>query len=199
MVATPVSICNLALGARLGQVRISALSDSTEEARWSNEFYAIARDFVTADALWGHARCVASLTELSDNDLEDDYTYAYQRPSDCLRVVYLLPEMGRFDQRSVMRTKRIGSTIYSDEPNARLYYIKQVTETSTYSPAFVQALAWYLAHLLANPLLKSPQLMADMLNGYAVAKANAIATDEAEEILAFDADEQMPDWLAARG
>ncbi len=42
------------------------------EARWANEFYGHARDYVTEAGLWRHAKKTLTLEE-GVNDREDDY------------------------------------------------------------------------------------------------------------------------------
>jgi hypothetical protein len=197
--SSETAICNIALAARLGQSRIPNLQDTSKEARLCNEFYEHARDFTTQAALWGHARTVATLDENADNDLEDDFAYSYAYPSDCLRIVYLLPETGKaFDRANAVRSKRVGDNIYSDEQNARAYYIRQLTDASKFSPAFVDAISWYLASLLVQPLRLENQLTITMLQGFGTSLARAVALDEAEEIFQQTADEAQAEWHRAR-
>lgn len=197
MVSSVTQICNLAL-AHLGRDRLENVSsDDGETARWCNELYVPAREFVTADALWRHAKKIAVLAE-ADNDREDDWIYAYQRPSDCLRFWYMLPETGRFWRPDAIPYETFADIIYSDELAARGLYIRSVEDTAKFTPSFVNALSWYLAHLLASPLKMSEETMANMLQGYASAKANAIATDSAEQLYVPTADEVAADWIAYR-
>jgi hypothetical protein len=198
--ASVTQICNLALGARLaGQRRITTITDQTAEARWCNEFYEHARDVVTAEAIWRHARNVAALNENVTNDLEDDWQYSYERPSDCLRLVYLLPERGWFEPQSPIKHIGIGDNIYTDESGARIFYIKQETDASKFGPHFVAALSWYLAHLLVQPLEKSDAYLRTTIEGYAAAVRRAISMNEAEEIVQLTAEQGQPDWMLARG
>lgn len=199
MGSSVTEICNLALGARLGgQRRIASISEETTEARWCNAFYEHARDIVTADALWRHARTVAALSENATNALEDDWGYSYERPSNCLRLAYILPATGWFDRRSPIRHIGVGDDIYTDEPDARALYVKQQTDATTFGPHFTAAVSWYLAHLLVQPLEKSREYLKTTMDGYTLAVARAMQMDEAEEIVQFTADEAQPDWMQGR-
>lgn len=195
--ASVTDICNLSLSARLGQTRIANTSENSPEARASLMFYPIARSFVTADAVWRHSKKLATLAEAT-NDREDDWAYAYERPSDCLRMRFLLPSNGRISQQDAVPCETFADLIYSDEPDARIFYQFDQTDTTKFSPSFINALSWYLAHLLVQPLKLDNKMMADMLAGYDKARANAVATDAAEDIYSPQLDTALPDWMKAR-
>lgn len=46
------------------------------------------------------------------------------------------------------------NVILTDQPDASARFIKRVIDTTRFSPLFVDALGWYLASMLAGPLLK---------------------------------------------
>lgn len=197
MVTSSTSIANLAL-ARLGQTRITSISDTTlKEAVWSNELYPTARDYVTEAYLWRHAKTVATLVETT-NDRSDDFAYAYTRPSACLSFRYLMASTGGFDPQDPIRFECNGTKIYSDEPDARGVYTAQTTDVTTYPPSFVDAVSFYLAHLLVGPLRLENKLLTDMMQAYKNAVSYAIAIGAIEQVYIKDADEAAPDWIAGR-
>lgn len=195
--ASVTDICNLALRARLGQDRITGINADSAEARACLDVYGLARSFVTADAVWRHSKKLITLAE-ADNDRADDWAYAYERPSECLRLRFLLPSSGRIQMRDQVPCETFADLIYSDEPSARAFYQIDVQDTTKFTPSFVNALGWYLAHLLVQPLKLDTKMMGEMLNGYQIAKSNAIQADAAEDIYTPELDAALPDWMAAR-
>ena len=196
MAASSTQISNLALG-KLGQARIESMSEQSAEARWCNEFYSQALDFVSTDAPWRHNETIVTMEELT-NDRSDDWGYKYNRPSDCLKVRYLLARTGAFDPQNPVRYITAGSGIYSDEPTARLVYSQQQTDTTTFPAGFTDALAHYLSHLICQPLTQSDDKTEKALAKYYRAKAIAIQNESSEMSWIKTADEGMADWHAGR-
>ena len=203
MASSETQIANLAL-AKLGQRRLDDISsDDGAEARWCLELYPTARDYVTEEVMPRHAKVTASLSQLSTNDRQNEYLYAYQRPSNALCILYLMASQTPYDPQYVIRFEcetdsSDNEVIYSDEPNARVVYIKQVTDVTRFKPSFTEAIAWYLAHLLVNPLRQDKALFADMLNGYERAKPKAVAAHAHEQYIVRDASEAQADWHTYR-
>lgn len=197
MASSSTQIANLALG-KISGYRIEALTDTDDEAaRKCNEFYGQARDFVTEAGVWRHAKKTLQLEETT-NDRPDDYDYAYVRPSDCLKLWYLLPYNAGFDPIWPVRFETEGDVIYSDENLARGVYVRQVTDVTKYPPSFTDAIAWYLAHLLVTPLRLENSLIGTTLSGYTQALNHAVAMGAFEQLIIRDAHESMPDWQRGR-
>lgn len=198
MASSTTQIANLALS-RLGQSRIASMEEASTEARWASELYPTARDYVTEEpsVLWRHAKRTVTL-ESATNDRSSDYAYAYARPSDCLSFRYILPVYGAFDPRYPIRFECEGDVIYTDEGTARGVYAKQVTDVSLFVPSFTDAVAWYLAHLLVQPLRQENRLLEMMLGGYGRAISHAVVCGAAEQSFIKTADEASPDWITGR-
>lgn len=199
MASSTTQIANLAL-AHIGQSRIESMSETSAEARWANELYPHARDYATEQPgiLWRHAKRTLTLEETT-NDRDDDFEYAYVRPSDCYSFRYILAETGAFDPRYPIRFECEGDVIYTDEATARGVYLRQITDVTKFVPSFVEAVAWYLAHLLVQPLRQENRLLDTTLGGYQRALAHAIACGAAEQSSYIPtADEAMPDWQRGR-
>jgi len=197
MVASSTQIANLAL-ARIGQERIENIaSDDSAAARWANTFYGIARDYVTELTLWRHAKRTATLAETT-NTRENDYDYAYTRPSDCLSFRYVLPAYGAFNPQDPIRFESEGEVIFTSEYQARGVYVVQETDVTKFPPSFTDAVAWYLAHLLVTPLRQSADFLQLTTQGFERAVSAAIARGEAEQLWILSADEAQPDWLRGR-
>lgn len=199
MASSTTQIANLAL-VRLGQFRLTNISsDDGAEARWCNELYPHARDYVTEQPglMWRHAKKTQSCAATT-NDRDDDFQYAYERPSDAFSVRYLLPQYGAYDPRFPIRFECEGDVIYTDEANARVVFVRQITDVTQFVPSFTDAISWYLAHLLVQPLRMENRLLDTTLAGYARALAHAVACGAAEQVLIKSADEAQPDWLIGR-
>lgn len=196
MAASATQIANLAL-AKLGKKRIESLTEESTEAQWANELYPHCRDFVTEAALWRHSKTTLTLEQVT-NALDDDWGYAYQRPSDCLSFRLILGNTGAFDPGNPIRFMSQGDVIYTDEASARGVYAKQVSDVTKFAPSFTECVSWYLAHYLVQPLRLENKLFGDMLGGFNNALGYAIARGDAEHMLIKTADEGMPDWQRAR-
>lgn len=199
MASSTTQIANLALS-KIAQIRlVNVGSNDSNEARWANELYPHARDYVTEqpDILWRHAKKTLVLAQTT-NDREDDFQFAYERPSDCLSFRYLLPRYGAFDPRYPIRFECEGDVIYSDEATARGVYVRQITDVAKFVPSFTEAVAWYLAHLICTPLRMERTLLGETLQGYRGALIQAIACGAAEQVFIKTADEASADWITGR-
>lgn len=196
MASSTTQIANQAL-AKIGQERIESLSDGTKPARWANELFGQARDFVTEAGIWRHAKTTLQLEEVT-NTRPDDYDYAYQRPSDCLKFWYLLAESEPFDPRYPIRFESEGDVIFTDEPIARGVYIKTESDVTKYPPSFTDCLAWYLAHLIVQPLRLENSLISTTLQGYYNALEHAVSMGAMETNIIWTADEAMADFHRGR-
>lgn len=196
MASSTTQIANLAM-AKIGQGRIESLTEDSKQARWANELFGQARDFVTEAGIWRHAKATLQLEETT-NTRANDYDFAYTRPSDCLKLLYLLPYQEGFDPRYPIRFETEADVIFTDEALARGVYIKQITDVTKFAPSFTDAVAWYLAHLLVQPLRLENALIGTTLSGYGQAMAHAVAMGACEQLIIRDADEAMPDWQRGR-
>jgi hypothetical protein len=177
--ASAVDICNLAL-AHLGDVATVASIDPPEgsaQAEHCQRFYPIARDSLLEMHSWGFSTKRATLALLGSNWPE--WRYAYACPNDMLNVLAVLDKEAADDYSvpipqpySNIATVNAGQGFYTPQPfsvealdtgaqviytnveNATLRYTARVTDTTRFSPLFVEALSWLLASKLAGPILK---------------------------------------------
>lgn len=164
--ASIVSICNLAL-TNLGKDNINALSEPSAEARACNQFYDLVRDQLLQGYPWRFAGKTAALAQLT-NDKPGAWGYAYQRPTDCLKVRWVRPEYSATDPSPQSLQEEIGNpyeiegqTIYCNLSPAFLRYTYRLTDPTKYSPLFAEALGWHLAVRLAMPLTRDPKVRGD--------------------------------------
>lgn len=184
--ASEVDICNLALGHLGDNATIASIRppEGSPQAEHCARFYPIARDMLLEMAYWNFAMRRSKLAQVT-NDWPE-WRYAYALPGDALNIVSLLPEdatddystrfiptdtpayshnyspvigAGRYaPQPYTIETKQDGTSIlYSNMENAVLRYTVFVTDTTQFSPLFIMALSWYLASMLAGPMIKGAE------------------------------------------
>lgn len=182
-----VSICNIALS-NIGKDNISALNEATPEARACNQFYEHVRDMLLQAYPWRWAGKTQSLAEIA-NTKPGAWGYAYQRPTDCLKLRYVRPEYSeddvdlegvKTDSFGVMHELE-GQTIYTDISPAFLRYTFRVTDPTKFPPLFVEALAWHLSVRLAMPLTRDPKIRSDCFTIANGMQATAQMQDANEE------------------
>ena len=178
-------ICNQALS-KVGDELISCLTDSSKQARYCRMLYASTRDAVLRAHPWNFAIDRAELAQLTAAPAYE-YTYQFQLPSDCLRVL----QMEEVD----MVFKIEGGKLLTDEGTAKIKYIKRVTDSALFDSLFIAALSARLAAEMAVPLADSKTLAETMWELY----LNKIG-----EARGIDAQEGTPDdipadtWLDSR-
>lgn len=178
MASSVIDICNMAL-ARIGvSTYISALNESSNEARNCNLFYESMRDFALRDYPWNFAEKSVVLADAGTPPTEYGFKYAY--PSDCLRALYIVNPITRTprnDQRIHFKVALEGGAkvIYTDQAEAELVYTAQVTDPTLFDPMFASALAYLLASEIAMPLSVLPAVAQQARNGYLTVSSAAAA------------------------
>ena len=147
-----VSIANIAL-TYLSSSRIIDLSQNDENARKINAIFSPTRESMLSEHNWNFARTQATLSLLSDAPTVEDYAYAYQIPTDCLRVM-------RLDEDSDFIV--VSDKIYSNASPCVIEYIKNETNPARFSPGFVRALAYRLAADIAYGVTQNATLATAM-------------------------------------
>jgi hypothetical protein len=172
----PTSICNQAL-IRIGEPRITSLTELTTPARSCNEFYEPTRDEVLSGHDWNFARKRAELSEISDAPLFG-WEHQFQLPSDCLRV----RQLNAFQEDEARPSWEVESgRLLTDEDTAQIIYTFRQTDTTLYSPLFIDALSLKLAIKLCTLLTGSRNQAADLVKEYeALVKPEAARNDSRE-------------------
>lgn len=195
MAASPVAICNIALG-WLGGTFIISLDDNTTEAKLCKVNYEPLRDAVIEEREWTFATKRLEPVSLSTLPLYG-FDKAFQIPVEVIRVLQVsragevstgVVIDGSFKsatrggtgtgRESRIEWAREGSSILAN--NADRIFIRalvSIEDTTQFSPAFVQALAARLAMDLAIPLTSSDKKQAIMADMYAAKIALAASSD----------------------
>jgi hypothetical protein len=180
-------ICNVALG-MIGQNFIAALDDGTHTANQCNIFFLPARDACLRDHLWNFAQKRAALAQAAAP--ASQWSYAYQLPADCLRILALNAE-ARLDWAVE------GRTLVTDEPSATILYIAKVDDVNLWDALFVDAFTILLASKLALAVAHDAGYSAELLKLYNLRLADAKAVDGQEQGLPDPLG--APDLIDVRG
>lgn len=154
--ASEVDICNLAL-AKVGDTRISSLSETTKRAVLCNDLYALHRDDLLGKYPWNFA---TKRVALSRNTYTEVYEFAnqFQLPADFLRMV----DREYWEYDYVIEQDKI----LSNETAMKIEYVSKITDTNLYPGFFIHALAGKLAADLAYPLVQSNSLAERLLKEF---------------------------------
>ena len=109
----------------------------------------------------------------------NDFSYAYDLPTDCLRVVKVLDETFGYDTaRSIDGNRWKERTfVYTDLENAGLMYLKQETDPSLYEPDLVEVIVARLTWFIAMRIHADKTLREQCLKEFQGATARAKLTN----------------------
>ena len=161
---TPVDIANMALN-NLGQTQaIGSFVENSVAASLCNRFYNSAREDLLKCFPWNFAVKVNDLTEVTD-ETDDVYSYVYEYPVDCLRVIRLGIEGDTDEPIANPYIVRLNNEtpalkrILCDLDDARVKYIADIQEVDDMPSEFRTALSWELSSRIAAGLASSTQMM----------------------------------------
>lgn len=149
-----VDIANMALAHVGSSEFIESFEDTGAQGRLIRLFYDIARRRTLEDFDWSFARKRLALSESAD-DPPDEWSYRYQLPSDLLACRLLEnpagPEAEAVPFEQSGNVDGDGVTLLTDLEDAVLIYTQDLETVSMFSPSFVTAFTYLLAHYLAKP------------------------------------------------
>lgn len=184
--ASKVSICNLAL-LRIGAAQIQDITESSNEAYYCNAFYDDVRKEVLRDHPWNFATAVEAPALLS-NEEPPDWTYAFRKPSGCLRLLKLLPAADlSSDNTTLTWAEAIASSqivshpevsddtieyelrglnILTNSEDIVVKYIDDIEDPTMFDDSFVAAFSYRLAADLAMPITEDGGKQTAMMDTY---------------------------------
>ena len=147
---TAVDICNHAL-ARLGEVAITSLSEVSTAGRACNLVYELTRDAVLQSHRWNFATG-RDILDASATEPVFGWAYAFDLPGDCLQALEVNgTEIGEGTPWVVE-----GNQVLTNEAGQyNLIYTRYTTDTTKFTPLFIDALVLRLAAKLAVPIRSS--------------------------------------------
>lgn len=171
--ASEVDICNLALSNLGASVTLSSIKppEGSAYAEYCALYYPIARNMLLEMHAWGFATIERRLA--MKNKPELGYRFCYVVPDDCLKIIRLSCEQvyGQYLQYERRTLDNGEQVILTNSENVSAVYIKNITDTTRYSPLFITTLAWQLASMLAAVVVKGSEGMkvAQMCTQYVAA------------------------------
>ena len=156
--AGTVDIVNRAL-TKLGDERISSLSDGTKAAAVASSLYEMVRDRELAAHSWNFAKARKKLAALADKPAFG-WDWQYLLPADYLRLLEAGPwpqadmsgYVGGDHRPSVVEGQHI---LAHQGPVMNLVYLRKVEDPGLFPPIFIEALACKLAVEMAESLAGS--------------------------------------------
>ena len=195
--ATEIDICNLALAHLGDDATIASIKppEGSAQAEHAARFYPIARNTLLETHTWNFAAKRASLATTTNPT--EQWEYAYVAPADMMTPLAIISPTAQNDYSTRMSSGDTpggitsnysptivaghytpqqfaleGDYIYTNQENAILRYQSLITDSTKFSPLFVVALSWHLAAMMAGPIIKGDQGMAEakrcteMMQGY---------------------------------
>lgn len=149
-----VSIVNRAL-ALLGANKIVNLSDNTEEAKAAKNAYNDSLRSILAECPWSFALKRANLNMITTAPAWGGGNY-FQKPADCIRI---------FDS-TVDDLKIEGRYIKSNSSSVGILYTYLCDDPSLYSPSFIDAFSYRLAHDMCFDLTNIASKQSELIHLY---------------------------------
>lgn len=199
MAASNVAIANLAL-TKLGDLRILNLTDNTKPAREVNAVFDMTRDYLQRRFSWRFCIKRANLAADTSTPLWD-WSYQYQIPTDCLRILqvgqwYPTPDLSDLISTGGQEYVLEGKYILSNQAGPlKLRYLSKVTDPVQFDAAFDMAFSAYLAYILAEPLTASGEQKQMAYQDYRNAIKDAVIANAIENPPESLADQT---WILAR-
>lgn len=194
MATTDVDICNRALS-RLGtRATISALDESSTEARTVSIWYAATRDTLLRAHDWNFARRRVLLAE--QGAASPGWTFRYALPTDCIRLLRITAANSVDSAHFEVAGDSASRFVFCDEPAAEAVYTARVDDPNLYDAGFSSALVDQLAAHIAYPITQKTDTAVRLAQLARAALAEAMAADVNEAASAPG--DRLPDWLAAR-
>jgi hypothetical protein len=176
------------------EARVSSISppDGSVEAGHCAMFYDLARTELLEPGNWAFSLKRATLAEVTNPSAA--WAYAYAKPSNCLRALRILrPSIAaavltrnlafepHTDDRGGAAFDVEGDVILTNEPDAVLLYVQDVTDSTKFQASFTSALSYLLASYLAGPIIKGNEgvRVGDAMRQRAMTLADIAATASA--------------------
>jgi len=182
--ASNVSICNLALTV-LGADRITALSDTSENAKRLTAIYDSCLEDVLRAHPWNFAIVRSQLALLSSTPTFG-YDYEFQLPSDCLRVVEVS------DGTNLITDFKIeGRKLLCGDDSVYIKYIGNITDPNQYTSQFIFVFSSRLAAEIAYAVTNNKSTAQELYQLYMQRLQNAKETDaqESDSVNVIDEDQ----------
>jgi hypothetical protein len=186
--ATITSVCNRGLQL-LGAARILDITDDTRNGRACKACYDSVRKSEIRKHRWRFAIKRTVLAPLEETDPHGEFSYIFQLPSDCEKV--LKPENDIYCDWQVE-----GRKLYTNQTNAlNLRYLADITDPSQFDSNFAEMLSAKMAEAMCEEITQSNTKIARAESAYKEARREARMSNAFETIPAEPASDS---WVDAR-
>ena len=199
MATSDVAIANLAL-TKLGDLRITALSDNTKPAREINAVYGMLRDKLQRTYNWRF--CVKRAAIAADVATPVfDYSYQYSVPTDCLRILqinayYPAPDLSDLISSGGQEYVIEGGKILTRSSGVlNLRYLARIEDTTRFDSSFDEAFSALIAYNVCEALTQSDAKKNAALRDYRMALMDAVRANAIENPPESLADQT---WITVR-
>ena len=168
--ASVVGICNGALN-QLGATTILSLTEDSKNARLCNARYSEIRDAVFRSHVWG---CLQVRIELSSSVTAPawGYTYKYDLPGDCIRLLRILDYDSNY--------KVEGRSILTNNSTMKILYISRVIDPNQYDELLRETLSAALGADIAYAITSNNTTSQNMITSYQEKLRDARFVDSTE-------------------
>lgn len=184
--ATEVEIVNLAL-TLIGEPMITDLDENTKPARVGALWLSNARDAVLQSHPWNCAIKRESISATTTAP-EYDFDYAFNLPSDCLRLLEVNDNPNEFEVES-------NQILCDDAGPLYVKYVYRLEDTQRFSALLTQAVVARLAYELNNALSRDPGRKKELWDAYLAKLSEARFVDATE---GPDRRFKTDDWTGSR-
>lgn len=201
--ASEIDIANLALS-RLADTANVSIIDPPEggtTAELVAQFFPIARDSMLQMHTWSFATKTARLAALAEKPVEWDFMY--KAPTAMIKALYVRSEAQwpAEDSEFDVEVNNAGQqVILTNAPSAYVKYVESITDTTRFSPLFVDALGWMLASHLAGPIIRGDLGRAAGQQCLKIAQTLiSLAIDaDVRQKHSREGDKHLPSWMTWR-
>jgi hypothetical protein len=153
------TICNYALN-KIGVAAVVDLSEGTVNAELCNRFLPNAIQHLLNEYDWNFAKKRVRLTPMAEKPLFG-WKEQFQLPVDMMRIVKVYGTTAdEVDDRDRVRYRIEGSKLLCDRKDVEIVYIRRPLTADELPYHFADALAAYMAYLLAPAITSNEQLIA---------------------------------------
>jgi len=200
MATSKVEVYNITLFNIGHTKRVTSPTENSIERTNCESCYEQKKQGLLSMANWGFAKSevALSLTGFAPSG----WQYEYHYPANCLKAIEISRSNKAQDPIPFQRGLRIDeatqqetAVIWTNEANAKLFYIRNVQSVAVMTPKFIDALSHYMGIDLARVMAKQKQVVDDMKSmfTYHMSEAIRMGEAEAEDEKALDAE-----WILDR-
>lgn len=186
--ASITSVCNRGLQL-LGAARILSITDDNRNGRACNACYEDIRRSEIRKHRWRFAIRRQVLAPLNETDPHSEFSYIFQIPSDCVRI--LKPENDPYCDWQLE-----GRKIYTnDGATMKLRYIADITDVNQWDENFREMVSAKMAEVMCEEITQSNSKLANVIRAYKDARMEAKKNNAFETIPATPEDDA---WVNSR-